>query len=1068
MDNVVIVPGSGVQFLDLQLDAAKLAKQRLNFVELGQPDDDDAVLLCVEEDADGELIDRASGVAVPSNVMQEYSLQAQKILQVFEGQWLPLPLFRIQRLVANAAPEFAAGPTDWVRVRVDKLPAPETAANGTELVTHGLTLVFDTVVEALDDAVNDAADSDSDTTGNVDGEGGSGIDTAASMAESGAQRGSQSDQPTNTEERVVNSTDPDACFPALTQADLQAGSELSLAHREADCGDFLLLEWVDDWLYELDEAYELRRRKGRARRPEDLEDAPKLQYVARYLTFLDALDSLEIVPRVRLIDPARQPVVDVDLVLDVGNSRTCGVLVETHPDSSTDLNDSYALELRDLSHPWQRYRDPFPSRVEFSLASFGDASGHSKKSGRHGESFVWPSLVRVGDEAACLARHALGVEGRTGSSSPKRYLWDSQPREEKWCFNTGVDAPRVGEPPVTQGVVTALINDLGSPLPVAGKRRERTLPVIRPQFCRSALTHFMLGEILAQTLSGINSITQRMRRRNAHYPRRLRRLILTMPTAMSIAERKRFEELAHWAVGVTWQALGWSKHFPTGRRKRQAGAVDNAERFRQPPEVICRYDEASATQLVYLYNEVARKYRGVTHAFFGALGYTDEDGVAAMRVASLDIGGGTSDLIITRYRDVGSGGATVIDPLQEFREGFNVAGDDVLRAIIERVVLRTLMEAMERAGVAMPRELCSRLFGSDFGDQSAGERFLRAQVASQILAPIALRFLHHFEQQDEVSPGAAIELAFGDFFVPLTHPRADVIAYVDDAVRAQGGRDFDLSTLRFRCESAHFQQAVNETLAEVLGDLCELVYHYRCDILLLSGRTSRLPAVRQAVLAALPLPPHRVVNLAEYRVGTWYPFRGADGTVGDPKTTAVVGAMLCALAEGHLEGFSFHAHRLDHRSTARFFGPLDGAGRIRKGTELFEQAIDLDSGDELELETVVDFHAPIQIGFRQLPLERWPVTPFYWLDFADAEARRRSVGRTPYKVSLVFLRDAARDEDDITEVSSVGDLQDEGVFSIDDVETSDGDAVSRSLTLRLQTLRDGAGHWLDTGSFTVI
>jgi hypothetical protein len=70
-------------------------------------------------------------------------------------------------------------------------------------------------------------------------------------------------------------------------------------------------------------------------------------------------------PTARLNQP-----VDVDLVLDIGNSRTCGMLMETSGDDRmVDMNDSYRLTLRDLSRPEQVYDEPFPSRVEFVPAA---------------------------------------------------------------------------------------------------------------------------------------------------------------------------------------------------------------------------------------------------------------------------------------------------------------------------------------------------------------------------------------------------------------------------------------------------------------------------------------------------------------------------------------------------------------------------------------------------------------------------------------------------------------------------------------------------------------------------
>lgn len=63
------------------------------------------------------------------------------------------------------------------------------------------------------------------------------------------------------------------------------------------------------------------------------------------------------------------------------------------------------------------------------------ASKHfSVESGRE-DAFVWPSIVRVGDEARKLAMQRLGTEGNSGISSPRRYLWDETPVVQDWRFS---------------------------------------------------------------------------------------------------------------------------------------------------------------------------------------------------------------------------------------------------------------------------------------------------------------------------------------------------------------------------------------------------------------------------------------------------------------------------------------------------------------------------------------------------------------------------------------------------------------------------------------------------------
>ena len=108
---------------------------------------------------------------------------------------------------------------------------------------------------------------------------------------------------------------------------------------------------------------------------------------------------------------------------------------------------------------------------------------------------------------------------------------------------------------------------------------------------------FMLGEILTQALVTINSPATRARRELPNLPRRLRRLIFTVPTAMPVAEKRIFRRWVVWAVRVVWTALGWGQWYtPKALVRGQSGD------YRQSPQVRCDWDEASCSQLVLLYN----------------------------------------------------------------------------------------------------------------------------------------------------------------------------------------------------------------------------------------------------------------------------------------------------------------------------------------------------------------------------------------------------------------------------------------------------------------------------------
>ena len=153
-------------------------------------------------------------------------------------------------------------------------------------------------------------------------------------------------------------------------------------------------------------------------------DEESCRYKAFYIYFLNFIRLSGGAPDVTLHSGKRD--IFVDLVLDIGNSRTCGVLFE-----EGDFTRSKMLELRDLSLPWITYENrSFDMRIVFRKADFGNDIVLDE------DMFQWQSFVRVGDEARRLIYRSLEEEGlaekTTNYSSPKRYLWDVKPYDGQW------------------------------------------------------------------------------------------------------------------------------------------------------------------------------------------------------------------------------------------------------------------------------------------------------------------------------------------------------------------------------------------------------------------------------------------------------------------------------------------------------------------------------------------------------------------------------------------------------------------------------------------------------------
>jgi hypothetical protein len=972
---ITLIPNSGIQFYDVDLDEALLARQgaRTFWEEPlgGPPDPGGATRVKLHElkpDKDtSQLVEPLSGNPPPDH--KTYPISARHAFDMHLDRWVPLPYFMLTSRSGAGEEAYGHGPSNWARARLVRHPLPAPGR------THRLTLAFDTALLA---------------------------------------RGTEH-------------------YVAPSPADSACQQEFAFVADSMANAWFLNETWVGNWLREMLVGTLTAARGGRPLRPEDLERG--CQHYARYQVMLGLLAAAEVLPRVLLLneESAYNPAVNVDLVLDLGNARTCGILIEEHSGQGMNLSDSYPLALRDLSQPESLDARPFDSRVEFALAAFGP---DSRESGR-AAAFDWPSRVRVGAEAARLAGARLGNEGLTGLSSPKRYLWDTRPATQSWRFTGSASDGAKGGKPVSGSFMT-LVTDDGSVL----RQQRAGRPASRALFSRSNVFTFMLAEILLQALGQMNAPGSRMQRRDANKPRRLRALLMTMPPGMPVAEQHILRARAKGAVLLAWDMLGWTDKIA-------------------PARVVANLDEATATQIVWLHNEVTERLQGDAGALLELVGRVRPrivDGLApgavgvevnapSLRIASIDIGGGTTDLMISTYTTQGE----AILPYQEFRESFKIAGDDVLERVITAVALPAFERALREAGVADPRALLNRALGQDQGGQSEPERHWRRLFVSTVLEPVGIAILRAYEAIKGRTVDEVLHRTVGDILGTALAASGRALGYLEQAASADA-RGFRVADVVIAVTTQQIEPVVVAVLGPVLADLCEVVWTYDCDVLLLSGRPSRLRVVGDIVLAKAPVAPHRIIGMHRYQVGEKYPFRDASNRIDDPKTTVAVGAALCVQAEGRLRNFMLRAGKLSMRSTARYIGKMDNNGQIRQENVLFSNP-DLDGPPTPDVTFKLQFQTVTQLGFRQLPIARWTATPLYLMEFANPD--------NAHKMDLPLTVTVARRE--IDPESPDAEAQREMFTAVEVVDASDGTQRNDIVRLRLQTLDDQDGYWRDTG-----
>ncbi|ELJ4414485.1 virulence factor SrfB, partial [Salmonella enterica] len=537
-------------------------------------------------------------------------------------------------------------------------------------------------------------------------------------------------------------------------------------------------------------------------------------------------------------------------------------------------------------------------------------------------------------------------------------------------------------------------------------------------------------------------------------------LILTLPSAMPKQEREIFRQRMFEALALVWKAMGWhpqDEDFTTPKQREKSVVP--------VPEIQMEWDEASCGQLVWLYNEAISHYAGRTESFFNALARPDrqpEPGVVpgrALRVASIDIGGGTTDMAIVHYQlDDGVGANVKITPHLLFREGFKVAGDDLLLDIIQRCVLPSLQTALQRAGVTDAAALLATLFG-DSGRIDT-QAILRQQTALQLFMPLGHAVLSAWEQSDINDPFAGLHATFGDLLI--RRPTSNVMNYIQQAIDhalPSGSPTFDIFNVPLQIQFSQLQEALlagQFTLTTPLHAVCEAISHYHCDILLVTGRPTCLPGVQALIRHLQPVPVNRIVWMDKYQVHEWYPF-SQQGRIGNPKSTAAVGAMLCSLAlDLRLPRFNFKAADIGAYSTVRYLGVLDNTVNTLRDENIWYHEIDLDKpGATLDARLHFPLRGNVTLGFRQLANSRWPATPLYCLSINSAELAKTIAGDGVLNVRLK-LRGSSKDSAPES-------------FILSDAWLQDGTPVAaEALTLKLNTLADrrhsGSHYWIDSGS----
>jgi hypothetical protein len=914
----------------------------------------------------------------------------------FENRWLPFPFFM---LGGDGRSKFA--PTNWCRCKL----IPDTAKSGNTKKYH-LLLAFD---------------------------------TRAKYEKEGFEEEDLMETPV-----FASDFDPSKDF-ALCDHELLL---VDFCSKSRKC------EWVDEYILDFYHSTKLNH-STKLKKVRSIDEVqcrkPKMSYLAQYIYIIRYIQQLNVLPVITLFSDKNAVFGDVDLMVDMGNSRTCAVLFDKH-----DFAKVERLGLQNFSNPFENGRlnrrdDFFDMRLAFREANFGVDTLHSSQ-------FVFPSMVRLGTEANELIHKSInlntGVEKITTFSSPKRYLWDNKPQRKDWEFVT------------MEGEKNRLvqIRGISEQLNSDGSLNTTGGGGIDKYYSRKALMTFGMLEILAQAKMQINSYDFRHRWGEENKPRRIDRIIVTCPTAMSrteqIALRKCAEDasiiLDCFYAGSYFQEIDEKE---TRKSVQVVPSVKNLLNTEERSEWI--YDEATCAQFVYLFAELTKRYRNNCKEYFDFYGKVRKDledyKKKSLTVGSVDIGAGTTDVMIAAYK-YDDAGQCVLTPVPLFWESFYIAGDDLLKNLIRELVIEgdyaVIQKQLKKLGKSDTARLILDFFAPNNARQDVQHRQLRSEFNLQVSVPAVSRFLELLNENKVEKETLTFDGIFAD-----NKPTDRVLEHFEKHF------GFSAKGLQWNYDKEIVSKIVANTFDKLAGKISTVLSYYGCDIVLLSGRPASLKPLSDLFLKYYAVSPNRLIRLNDYRIGTWYPFQDGKGYFRDTKSIVAVGATIgnYASTRGGLSGFSLNLSELIEK--------------MLPTTEYFTKAENDEPFITPEMNNaVIDVSQfPLRIWTRQLNSPSYPTRLFYMLDFNEDEIKKRMKSRLGLgdedkgliedaKVAeLERIRKLAPFKFEIVRESY---MEDKESLKIESVANRSGDDFSAYFSLQVQSMSESESYWLDSGEFT--
>lgn len=621
---------------------------------------------------------------------------------------------------------------------------------------------------------------------------------------------------------------------------------------------------------------------------------------------------------------------EVDLVVDFGNSRSVALLLERPPQNvGTDIPELINLlspvrmmprgsdyepnrrpdgalihdgedplavfdswfvtaepQFAALHPPHRDERDamrcPFVERIPEKKKLFGGTpaarSAVIAEERRVPHMFVEMAPCVLGKEAAALlSEHNPSEGGTIFLSSPKRYVWDTEPLAAMEWGMVPRSRSGSGQTPSLKAHVLAFMPQPERPDRVDAER-QADWPISdpppgwsaaeRPDPSPSHPHHSKSDSMIWAALAVIEQAYRQMsssvflEKNQQFVKRKLKSVVVTYPPGWSGDELRIYKR--KWNTALNIFALTHLA-FPE----------------EDVPELRMIYDEAISAQLPIVYGEIERMGRH-GRAWLDLVGRRDENDVPKARIMTVDIGGGTTDYAIFEYEDKLQGQGVKLECSLLFKDSSSCAGDGLVQALIQEMLLPAIGRNQGRAA-NNGKKTFEDFFtarGRTNDDLQEWRKFVRLGFVPKIN-----QWLSDYSHSNGVGAPAADKLDGRSF-------DTKILTKLNDLWRKRGGADPFLDpTHPIHYSYEEIDVRIRRLFRPLFEVLSKLVVAFDVDLVILSGKPSELPGVRNLLAEVLPLLPSKIISVKDYQIGDWYPYQEG-GRIYDAKTVTASGVAL--------------------------------------------------------------------------------------------------------------------------------------------------------------------------------